>query len=712
MEERQLVRILQQQEADASSYYDSELASAQEEALNRYFARPYGDEAPNRSRVVSHDVEDTINWIMPDLMRTFTSSEDLVSCKAQNPGDDQQYQGAPEDKSNCDVMAAYLSHIFFEDNDGATNIHDWLFDGLLTRIGVMCIDWEDPEASPPMMVEGVGAETLAKYLSDPEYEILGMETEEGPNGPSFVMEVRRTPKMGRAYIEVVPPEEFAIHKGAKSVCDAKYHRRKRAAYVSELVRKYPDKAEELKGKQWKISDPGDDERTQARHPDDNIIAADGSESDVGRRECWLIDEFVKIDFDDDGIVELRRVKRVDDIILENEAVTQSAYVEWTPNRVSHKAVGRSIHDLLKDLTKIKTVITRRYLDGLSQTITPRTYVNTQAIEQDGLDALVDNDIGGVIPTKGDPRAAVYESVTPDVSGPALNALAYFNEQMDLASGVTKQAQGMDPQAMNKTATGIDLLQAAAKVRVELIARWAGAGLEKVFKRLMHLVVSHQDGARTVKLFGKWLEVDPCTWSDEIGVRIDIGSAGVSKQQRIANLMMISQKQEAILLQSGVGNPIVSLQNYRNTLASLVSDMGFADPSQFFGQVPDDYQPPEPGPDPKVVEAQMKMQLEGQKAQQQSQLDAAKLQADQQLATAKFQSERELALIKAESEQQIAQIRIAAETEIARERTAAEMKLAVWKAKQEMKLARTTARAKVSNGKANGSDSVRMGGAIG
>lgn len=681
MDEQELVAILQAEEAAASSYHDSELAKAQEEGLNRFFGRPYGDEAEGRSRVVSHDVEDTINWIMPDLMRCFTSAEDLVSVKSAVPEDDNQYQGAPEGKSKADVMAQYLAHIYFDDNRGADNTYDFLFDGLLQRLGVMCVRWNDPEPQPPMLVEGVSQAQVEKYLQDPEYEILGVEEEQTPQGPYFVMEVQRTPKMGRVHIEAVPPEEFAVHKSAKSIADAKYHRRRRLVYWAELARKHPDRADELEdlkskshyNDQW-------DSRVQARNPDESLGGLSSDADNRGREEVPLIEEFIRIDWDGDGVVELRQISRVEDVILENNVVPASDYTCWTPTRVSHRVVGRSIADMLADITKIRTVITRRYLDALGQTVTPRTYVNTQVVDQDAIDAIQDNDIGGVVPIKGSPRDAIYEMVTPDVSGPALNALAYFDERGAEATGVTKQAQGMDPQAMNKTATGIDLLQAAAKVRIEMIARWAGVALEDVFKQILRLVVAHQDAPRQVKLFGKFCELDPRTWSDEMAVKIDIGSAGVSRQQRIANLSMIAAKQEQVLMTAGP-TPMVSLQHLNNTYRSMTSDMGFPDPTMYFGDIPPDWQP-EPKPDPKAQELQAKMQLEQGKAKIQQQMDTQRLEFDReragldlQLARDKAQAELQLSREKAAAEMQLAREKMAFEAQLARERMQYEMEQA-------------------------------------
>lgn len=713
MTDEDLVRILKDEASEATSYHDSELAKNQEDALNRYFARPYGNEEADTSRssVVTHDLEDTINWMMPDLMRCFTSADDLVSVEASSPEDDQPIplmrngqmvmipgkpgpDGLPtqprpkmSSKSKVDLMGAYLSHVYFKDNRATENTHDFCFDGLLSRLGIMKVSWEDPKPKPPQIIEGVSQETLLQYANDPEYEILGYADEEGPEGPVFMLEVRRTPKMGRVYIEAVPPEEFAINKLAKNIQSATYHRRRQTAYLSELCSEYPDKEYELRERRGSAEELtlSDDGRRQARYPNDNVNDA-VSANDTGRKQVILHEEYIRVDFDGDGIVELRQVKRVDNIILENIAVSYSDYVAWTPSRVSHRVVGRSIYDMLADIQKIRTQITRSYLDGLSSTLSPRTYVNTNLMDEDGLDAVLENKISSVIPVKGDPNAAVKESEMPDISGPALNALEYFDQRGQESSGVTKHSQGMDPQALNKTATGIDLLQAAAKTRIEMVAVWLGVGLEDVFKRILQLVVAHQDKPRQVKLFGEWTEIDPRRWSDEMSITINTGSAGVSKQQRIANLMMIAEKQEQVLMQAGPSNPLVTLQHYRNTLAAICAAQGFKDPGLFFGDVPEDMPAPEPQPDPKMIEVQGKLQLDQFKSQFDAQMTQQKQAGDQQLAAQKIDSERELALIKAQSEREIAEIRIAAETQIARERMTMEAMLAREKASIDADLA--------------------------
>lgn len=165
MDDNHLITILKAEEDDASSFYTSELARSQAEAMDRYHARPYGDgsEVPNRSQVVTHDIEDTINWIMPHLMRAFQMSDEMLVIDDPNmESNDPTLQDA----------AAYLMHIFYKDNDGETILHDFCFDGLLQKIGVVRVDWEEPQPKAPKLMEGVTVAQLLKYHQDPEYEIL------------------------------------------------------------------------------------------------------------------------------------------------------------------------------------------------------------------------------------------------------------------------------------------------------------------------------------------------------------------------------------------------------------------------------------------------------------------------------------------------------------------------------------------------------------
>lgn len=708
MTDEELLSLLKTEEANASSFYNSELADDQAKALDHYHAKPYGDEVKGRSSVVSHDVEDAINWIMPDLMRVFMGADQILSLDGATEEDEQL--------GRTQQAADYMEHIFRRDNDGETVLHDFAFDGLLQRIGFMSIAWEDPKPKAPKLLEGVSPENLVKYTTDAEYEIL--EQEEDPETGLFRLKVRHKPRMGRVCIEGVPSEEMAWSKAARSLETARYHRRKRQKPMSELRSMFPAlKDYDEDGASKQDDDPETDARFIARFSDENSNTTDANSK---QKMGTLYEEFVRCDFDGDGFEELRSVKRVGNVICENVMVDASDFVDWTPIRVAHKMAGRSLDDVLKDIQKIKTVLTRRLLDGLAQSLTPRKAVNTMMVEEEGVGDLLDNDIGGVVRVNGDWRAAIGELTTPDTSASALQAIEHMDGRAEEASGVTRHSQGLDPQALNKTASGIDLLQAAAKSRTELVARWLAKGLERVFARILHLVCAHQDAPRQVKIKGQWVDIDPRGWSDEMGVTVHVAMAAASRAAQVSNLSVVATKQEAILQTAGPSNPIVTLVQYRNTLAKMVEAMGFKDAGQFFAEIPEGYQPPEPQQqqDPKILAVQAQIEAAKLKAQADQQAREAELVQKRELAAMEGQQAHELAMQKMANEFELAQIKLRAEQQAAADRTAAEMALARWKAEQEVELAREQG-ARRDMMQLNGSGQretlghpVRMGGKVG
>jgi len=113
------------------------------------------------------------------------------------------------------------------------------------------------------------------------------------------------------------------------------------------------------------------------------------------------------------------------------------------------------------------------------------------------------------------------------------------------------------------------------------------------------------------------------------------------------LQMVLQKQEQVLQQYGPGNPLVTVGQYRNTLAKFIEAAGFKDADQFMNQITPEVEaqlaaPKPPPPDSQAEFAKMMAQVEQEKAQvareknqAMSQIDAAKLQLDRQNLEASY-----------------------------------------------------------------------------
>lgn len=88
------------------------LAEARRKAEQYYLGLPKGDLSPpeidGRSTFVDTTVRNQIEWMVPSLMRTFCSGENVVEFSAAKPGDEQKAQNATD----------YINYLFFKKNNG------------------------------------------------------------------------------------------------------------------------------------------------------------------------------------------------------------------------------------------------------------------------------------------------------------------------------------------------------------------------------------------------------------------------------------------------------------------------------------------------------------------------------------------------------------------------------------------------------------------
>ena len=204
--------------------------------------------------------------------------------------------------------------MFFKDNDGAAIIHDFAYDGLVQRVGIITTAWEDPQPGPPRTLEGVTQQGLIQLANDPEYEVMGIfdsgsledqkegepddaaneEPNEAALPQTFTVQVRHVPRMGRVHVECRAPEDFLISRRAKSLKDAQYHAIvDRNLLLSEVIAMFPDKEEELHSGATPSSIDGlnGDARTNARHIGE--AARSVKDNDDGDPRVDLMREWVR-----------------------------------------------------------------------------------------------------------------------------------------------------------------------------------------------------------------------------------------------------------------------------------------------------------------------------------------------------------------------------------------------------------------------------------
>jgi hypothetical protein len=163
-------------------------------------------------------------------------------------------------------------------------------------------------------------------------------------------------------------------------------------------------------------------------------------------------------------------------------------------------------------------------------------------------------------------------------------------------------------------------------------------MKPLMKLLLELVTTHQDYARTVRLNGEWVSVDPRVWDAGMDVDVKVAVGFTQTETKLASLRAIKADQEAILAQMGLHNPFVTPQQYAETLREITRLSGHEDTARFWNkpemvQVPPP-PPPEPSPEEKLADSQVeKVKFDAEK-------DKAEIQLRTEIEKAKDQRERE------------------------------------------------------------------------
>ena len=585
LDDNKLRSIVESEIDDAIGYLETETTDERQQALEYYMREPYGNEVEGKSSIVTGEVAEVVDGALPQLMKVFTSSKDAVVFEAVNAGDEPIAEQA----------TVYVNHIFYKDNNGFEIMHDWFKDALLQKVGVVKAYWNDETDTTTEKYYGLNDDELMMIMQDEEVEIVEQNTtvlqeavfdemtglEVSPALSSHEVKVKRTRSKGKVVVENVPPEEFLISKRARTIEDSPFVAHRKMVTRSELIAMGYDEKTVMglsTGDALEFSPERIARYTRGENPTD-MDSNDESMQLVEYYECYL-----KTDYDNDGIAELRRVCYTNNEILHNEECDYIPFHSVCPIPIPHKFYGHSLADRAMDLQLIKSTITRQMLDNLYLTNNYRV----GAVEgQVNLDDLLTSTAGGVIRMKN-PNAIVPMTVQSNAAQ-SFPMLEYLDSIQAKRTGISDAQQGLDPNLLqNVTATAVSAMTTAAQGKLELVARiFADTGVSSLFKGILALVCKYQQKERIIKVNSKYVPFDPREWRNEFNLSVNVGLGTGGKQEQLATMQMILQKQEQVIQQYGLANPLVNLKQYRDTLAKFINMAGFKDDTQFLMSITDE-----------------------------------------------------------------------------------------------------------------------------
>ena len=280
--------------------------------------------------------------------------------------------------------------------------------------------------------------------------------------------------------------------------------------------------------------------------------------------------YVKADQNGDGQPELRYICTMgeDHEIVSDEEANRVKFALFSCDPISHTIVGDSIADYTEDIQKIKTNMMRGVLDSLAESINPKTVVNELMVN---LDDALNDDLGAVIRTRGDPSPAVMYTQTPFVGQAALPIIELMNDMLARRTGLTDAAKGLDPKAIqSSTQIGVEAVINGAQERVELVARvLAETGFKDLFVGLVNEIAENPCPPRMLHVNGKFVSFDPSTVDATMSVEVNANLGKGNDMVRMMALSGIKQDQQALVAQMGLNNPICGPTEMLNTMTDML-----------------------------------------------------------------------------------------------------------------------------------------------
>lgn len=558
-----------------------------EESLSYYLGLPNGTEVEGRSTVVSTDVADTIEWILPQIMKSFTQNNEIVIFDPVHAGDEKQ----------AELESEYVYEVLMKQNDGFIILHQFVKDALMQRNGILKVYYAKKTQTKVADYTGITQNQLEALLSAEGVELLerseyvdqnattarNQQLEQQlqqlmqqaqqppqPNQPNPMQQIQQQAQQiqqqmaepimlndvkvsasrirGQIYVDPVPPEEFRVNSSHNSINldKARFTAHVTTMTVSDVMEEYGlsfDETEELPD-----GSTAYDKEYRFAMQNESIFYEQDDIEDSSQRLISVAECFMKMDIDEVGIAKLMKITVAgegDDPvdIIKVEEIECMPWVATTTFLMSHKFEGLSITDRLKQIQDQKTALWRNMFDNMYLQNNQRNVVVEGQVNMD--DLLVSRP-GGIIRAKR--LDAIQPLITPALGQDSYQMMEYLDRARAGRSGVDPDG-GASPQNIGDRvgSQGVERLMNAKEELVGLIIRViAETGIKPLCVKIRDLAIKHVDSVIDFRFRGQWQQVKPSEWEDRTKCTVRVGTGTGNHAAQVAAITQVIAMQEKIM----------------------------------------------------------------------------------------------------------------------------------------------------------------------
>ena len=438
------------------------------------------------------------------------------------------------------------NYCIFKQNNGWELLQSWMKSALLWKNAVIRWDYVEDYDYKIEEYEEISQEALDALLAEDDVELIGdLEFENKPTGDGqdgvmmmYVnVRIRRTMDKSRVKLENIPPESFRISRNAKSIDDAEFIGIQVDMTRSEIRKMWPDVADNIEN--WDELGNSESWLGNARYSED--IAArkfvTGQEywqgsSSIGdqlfpleaNREITVTECWIRVDRDGDGIAELKHFIIAGTTILFEEDVDMIPLASICPIDIPYEFYGLSMADFTRSSTLASTAILRGFVENTYLTNYAPKLADPNVVDFSALQNMKPKQI---IPTNGNPAAAVQPLPAETISTGTVPLLEHLQLIKEQATGMSKAAQGLNDTlyVSGNSEQKLQAVQSASQKRIQHIARrFAETGMKRMIMGVYAMMRTCMQTKVSMYQNGVFTTVNPSNLPMKMDVEImlDIG----------------------------------------------------------------------------------------------------------------------------------------------------------------------------------------------
>lgn len=614
LSDTKLSAILEKAISNSEHLSDGKLAKERTEVEDYYRGDLPKPLHKGDSKYVSRDVFDAVDSMRSTVLEAFMAHQRIVFFQPEKG----------ETADDARQATDYCRHVFFKENQGEQILYDVATDGLMKRLSVVKVWYEENAEDEEYDFDALTPEELTMQVSEyDDYEFTEAETDEvGLLSGTFSTTVRNP----RINVEVIQPEDFLVSSRTANLQDAKYCIHRVSKTKSDLLKEgYPEKkVEKITFTGFKDVDHDWQKQQRFEVIDDIISTDEGYDDSV--METTVYEVYIRLDMEGKGRNKLWKIVYASGgVILEKEQVSRMPFATFVPLPIPHTFFGDNYAKSVIPVQNARTVLVRQIINHTMVTNNPRMQVLNGTVTNPN--ELVDNRFGGIVNVRR------MDGLAPMQQAPlnpfVFNLIQMIDEDKEEVTGISKLSQGMNKDAIStQNAQGmVEQLISQSQQRTKIIARRFGFFLKELWHLIYHTAADYIDEAEYIAVTGEYVEINPTEWKERKAASVELSLGYGEREQEFQKWSEIDQyfSQDPMLA------PGYTYERRYEVITRALEKRGIED-VQALLTPPEEMQPPEPSPAEQLQMEQMKSQIEYQRAQAQAMLvkartDEMKAQAD-------------------------------------------------------------------------------------